>query len=135
MLLFRNLRCFAPHFGEAVGIASMIMAGGLPEQIICITSSHYCSAERQYRYPWKFATQRTPTSQWTVTAARALASKGRNRSRGGDVLPPARSLDQGIKDATTWERPWAPAAADTIATHFCRNREKNRRITIFNRYG
>jgi stage V sporulation protein AD len=105
-------------FGEAVGIASMIMAGGFAEQIICITSSHYCSAERQYRYPLEFATQRPPTSQWTVTGSGGLLLQKDGTGPVVEMFTAGKIVDQGIKDANNMGAAMAPAAADTIATHF-----------------
>ena len=105
-------------FGEAVGIASMIMAGGFAEQIICITSSHYCSAERQYRYPLEFATQRPPTSQWTVTGSGGLLLQKDGTGPMVEMFTAGKIVDQGIKDANNMGAAMAPAAADTIATHF-----------------
>lgn len=56
-------------FGEAVLIASMIIDGGFASNVTCSTSSHFSSAERQYRFPLELGNQRTPTAQWTVTGA------------------------------------------------------------------
>lgn len=56
-------------FSEAMIIAGMIIDGGFAKNIACTTSSHYSTAERQYRYPLELGNQRTPTAQWTVTGA------------------------------------------------------------------
>ncbi len=56
-------------FGEAMLVASMLIDAGFAKNITCSTSSHYSSAERQYRFPLELGNQRPPTAQWTVTGA------------------------------------------------------------------
>lgn len=56
-------------FGESIIVASMLIDGGFAKNVVCTTSSHFSSAERQYRYPLELGNQRTPTAQWTVTGA------------------------------------------------------------------
>lgn len=56
-------------FGESMLVASMLIDGGFAKNIACTSSSHFSSAERQYRYPLELGNQRTPTAQWTVTGA------------------------------------------------------------------
>ena len=58
-------------FGECVLVGSMLIDGGFADVVTCSTSSHFSSAERQYRYPLELGNQRTPTAQWTVTGAGA----------------------------------------------------------------
>ena len=57
---------------ESLGLAAMLLDGGFGEWGAAVTSSHFCSAERQYRTPLEYGGQRTPTSQWTATAAGAV---------------------------------------------------------------
>lgn len=104
-------------FGESIGIASMIMAGDFAKQIICIASSHFCSAERQYRYPLEFAAQRTPTAQWTVTGCGGVLLQKEGTGPMVESFTAGRIIDQGLKDANNMGAAMAPAAADTIATH------------------
>ncbi|MDD6214166.1 MAG: stage V sporulation protein AD, partial [Firmicutes bacterium] len=52
---------------ESIMIGSMLIAGGMADNALCVTSSHFCSAEKQYRFPLEYGGQRTPTAQWTVT--------------------------------------------------------------------
>ena len=70
----------APYFGvygacstmaESLTLAAMLVDGGYAETACAVTGSHFCTAERQYRYPLEYGGQRTPTSQWTVTGAGA----------------------------------------------------------------
>ena len=63
---------------ESLSVGSMIICGGYAERVVCLTSSHFCSAEKQYRNPLEYGGQRTPTAQWTATASGAaiLAKEG-----------------------------------------------------------
>ena len=78
-------------FGECMIVGSMILDAGFAETITCSTSSHFSSAERQYRYPLELGNQRTPTAQWTVTGAGAcVLSRNKpnfddNRCKSGQV--------------------------------------------------
>lgn len=56
-------------FSEGLLLGTALIDGGAAETVTCSTSSHFASAERQYRYPLELGNQRTPTSQWTVTGA------------------------------------------------------------------
>lgn len=103
---------------ESLSLGSMLVDGGYGDYILCMTSSHFSSAERQYRYPLELGTQRPPTAQWTVTGAGAaiLAAEG-----SGPYVTHATTgkvVDMGIKDANNMGAAMAPAAADTIAQHF-----------------
>ena len=53
-------------FGEAISLGSMLMDGGFAENILCGAGSHFCSAEKQFRFPLELGTQRPPTATWTV---------------------------------------------------------------------
>lgn len=63
----------------SLGLASVFVASGAAEKALAVTSSHFCSAERQYRFPLNYGSQRTPTAQWTVTGSGAavLAREGK----------------------------------------------------------
>ncbi len=103
---------------EAFALAAMTVDGGYLPQAACCTGSHFGSAERQFRFPLELGTQRTPTSQWTVTGAgAALIGDGGNFPRitsacFGNVV------DYGIKDANNMGAAMAPAARETIDTYF-----------------
>ena len=58
--------------GESMALAAMLIDGGAADKICAMTSSHFCSAERQFRMPLAYGNQRTPTAQWTATAAGAV---------------------------------------------------------------
>lgn len=103
--------------GEGLILAAMALDGGFGAHAAVCASSHFCSAERQYRTPLEYGGQRTPTAQWTVTGAGAviLAAKG-----AGPCITHAtvgKVVDMGIKDANNMGAAMAPAAADTISTH------------------
>ena len=66
---FMGLYNACSTFGEAVLVGSMLIDGGFAKNVTCSTSSHYSSAERQYRFPLELGNQRQPTAQWTVTGA------------------------------------------------------------------
>lgn len=103
---------------ESLSLGAMIVDGGYADNVLCVTASHFSSAERQYRFPLELGTQRSPTAQWTVTGSGAaiLSSSG-----DGPYITHAtigKVIDLGIKDANNMGAAMAPAAADTIAQHF-----------------
>ncbi|MCL2575777.1 MAG: stage V sporulation protein AD [Defluviitaleaceae bacterium] len=103
--------------GEGMSIASMLIDGGFANNIIVAASSHFCSAEKQFRFPLEFGSQRTPTSSWTVTGAAAVAL---TTSQSDVVITAAttgKMVDMQIKDANNMGAAMAPAAADTIVAH------------------
>ncbi len=97
-------------------ITSFMIESGAVNKGVAVTSSHFCSAERQYRFPLEYGSQRTPNSQWTVTGSgAALLSKDGE----GPVISAAtigKIVDLGVKDQNNMGAAMAPAAADTILT-------------------
>ncbi len=103
---------------EGLAMASLFVEGGFGERAAAATSSHFCSAERQFRFPLEYGGQRTPTSQWTVTGSgAAIVGKGKQPPfvRGVTI---GRMKDMGITDANNMGAAMAPAASDTIARFF-----------------
>ena len=119
-----------PHLGlygacstmaESLCVGAMLVDGGYVRRALCAASSHFCSAERQYRFPLEYGCQRTPTAQWTVTGAGASLLSG-------DEDAPAlcrvthvtigKVTDMGQADANNMGAAMAPAAADTLRRHF-----------------
>lgn len=103
---------------ESLLLAGMAVSGGFCRRALAMTSSHFASSERQYRFPLGYGGQRTPTAQWTVTGAGAviLGVEGagpflRNATIGTIV-------DAGIKDANNMGAAMAPAAFETLRAHF-----------------
>ncbi len=106
---------------ESLCIGSMLMDGGFAHQIICGASSHFCTAERQYRFPLEYGSQRCPTSQWTVTGAGAtLLSDDPNKKAIAHIthVTVGKLVDMGVSDANNMGAAMAPAAASTLAAHF-----------------
>ncbi|WP_040948295.1 stage V sporulation protein AD [Gorillibacterium massiliense] len=103
---------------ESLAVASLIVQTGGGKYVLCGTCSHNCTAEKQFRYPTEYGSQKPPTAQYTVTGAGAsiVAAAG-----DGPVVTRAtigRIVDMGIKDPYNMGAAMAPAAADTIAAHF-----------------
>ena len=104
---------------ESLSIGSMIADGGFADRLICSTCSHFCTAERQFRFPLEMGTQRPPQASWTATACGcALLARGGSghglRVTSGTV---GRVVDLQIKDANHMGAAMAPAVYDTIAAH------------------
>lgn len=102
---------------ESLSLSAMAVDGGYADYALAATGSHFCTAERQYRYPLELGSQRSPTAQWTVTGtgAAVVAKEGK-----GPVIThvtTGRVMDFGIKDANNMGAAMAPAAADTIIRH------------------
>lgn len=103
---------------ETLGLAAMTVDGGFADCSAAVTSSHFCTAERQYRTPLEYGGQRTPTAQWTVTGAGALIL---SKSGGAPYIThftAGKIVDLGITDANNMGAAMAPAAADTLLAHF-----------------
>lgn len=103
---------------ESLSLASMIIDGDYADYAVAATSSHFSSAERQFRFPLEFGSQRPPTSQWTVTGAGAAVVSKTGEGPYVTYVTTGRVMDFGIKDANNMGAAMAPAAADTIIRHF-----------------
>ncbi len=101
----------------SLALGAILYDSGSCQRCACVTSSHYCASERQFRFPLEYGGQRTPTSQWTVTGAGAfiLSSTG-NVKISEAVL--GKSIDMGITDINNMGAAMAPACADTIKRYF-----------------
>ncbi len=116
-----------PYFGlygacstaaEGLILSSMLTSGGIYDKCAAVVSSHYCSAERQYRFPLEYGGQRPPTAQWTVTGAGAfIVGAGEGRVRVIEALPGI-VVEKGIKDANNMGAAMAPAAVNTLMRYF-----------------
>lgn len=102
---------------ESICIGSMILDGGFAEAVVCATSSHFSSAERQYRFPLEQGVQRPPFAQWTVTGAGATVLANLGIGPYITHVTIGKVLDFGIKDANNMGAAMAPAAVDTITAH------------------
>ena len=103
--------------GEGLVLASMLLDGGFGEWAGVVVSSHFCSAERQYRTPLEYGGQRTPTAQWTVTGSGAAILAREGPGPYITHVTVGRVMDKGIKDANNMGAAMAPAACDTITAH------------------
>ncbi|MDO5111083.1 MAG: stage V sporulation protein AD [Clostridia bacterium] len=109
---------------ESLLLGSVLLDGGYANHVACVATSHFCTAERQYRLPLEMGGQNPPTAQRTVTAAgcTVLCAEGEANARVYHTLcithgTIGRVVDLGITDAANMGAAMAPAAADTLATH------------------
>ncbi len=98
----------------SIGLAGLMVDAGLAGRCIAATSSHFCSAERQFRLPLEYGGQRTPTAQWTVTGSGSVVVSNARRSPHISAVTIGRIVDLGVKDACNMGQAMAPAAAETI---------------------
>ena len=112
---------------EGLILASLLCGAGA-KRCAAVTSSHFCSAERQFRFPLEYGGQRTPTAQWTVTAAGAFVLTDDREDVRCDAsvkaipriaaVMPGIVTDRGIDDLSNMGAAMAPAAADTLTRYF-----------------
>lgn len=116
-----------PHIGlygacstmaESLLMASMAVGGGFTNNAVAMTSSHFASSERQYRFPLGYGGQRSSTAQWTVTGAGAALIKQSGKGPKITAATMGVVTDLGIKDANNMGAAMAPAALTTIRQHF-----------------
>lgn len=103
---------------ESLSLAAMAVDGGFADYAAALTSSHFCSAERQYRLPLEYGGQRTPTAQWTVTGSGAIVLSTDGEGPYITHITTGIIVDAGIKDAANMGAAMAPAAYETIKTFF-----------------
>lgn len=104
--------------GEALGLGGLMISSGNAENVIALASSHFASAEKQFRYPLEYGNQRPPASTWTVTGCGAVLlsnQQSKVRIRG---ITTGKIVDYGVKDSMNMGACMAPAAADLIETNF-----------------
>ena len=95
--------------GESLALAALLLSGGFGSHAAAVTSSHFCSAERQYRTPLEYGSQRTPTAQWTATAAGSVVlSAARQKGPSVTHVTIGKVVDKGIKDANNMGAAMAP---------------------------
>ena len=105
---------------EAAIIAAMTIDGGFAKRAVAITSSHFCTAERQYRYPLNYGSVRPPSAQWTVTGSGCLLLTDEDIPNMPKISAfcPGTIIDMGISDINNMGAAMAPAAADTLKKYF-----------------
>ncbi len=115
-------------FVESLILGSMTIDGDFATNVLCAASSHFCSAEKQFRFPLELGNQRPPSSQWTVTGAGATLLTKYGTGPFITSITPGKIVDMGIKDANNMGAAMAGAAQDTLITHF---KDTNRKPTYY----
>ena len=115
---FAGLYGACSTMAEGLALAACFAACGLADRAAALTSSHFCTAERQYRTPLTYGGKRTPTAQWTATAAGAvlLTPTGRGPQVGAVCFGRVRDFD--VTDINNMGAAMAPAAARTLLHYF-----------------
>ena len=103
---------------ESLCLAGMFVDTKLASRCLAVTSSHFCSAERQFRFPLEYGGQRTPTAQWTVTGSGACVVAGKDRPPYLRAATVGTVEDLGITDINNMGAAMAPAAAKTLCQFF-----------------
>ncbi len=104
---------------ESLAMASIFVESNMAKKCMAVTSSHFCSAERQFRFPLEYGGQRTPTAQWTVTGSGAIVvSENKQNLPFIQAVTIGKICDLKIKDANNMGAAMAPAACDTIVNYF-----------------
>lgn len=116
--------------GEALALSAMTVAAGYADQVLAVTSSHFGSAEKEFRFPLGYANQRPLSAQWTVTASGAFlvgTKKSRVKISGVTI---GKIIDYGLKDSQNMGACMAPAARDTI---LCNLKDFRRKMRDYDR--
>ena len=104
--------------GESLSLGAMCVAAGYADHVVTMTSSHFASAEKQFRFPLEYANQRPKSATWTVTGSAAFVlgkEKGMAKITG---ITTGKIVDFGIKDSMNMGAAMAPAAKEVIRQHF-----------------
>lgn len=103
---------------ESLSLGAMLIDGGFADKIICATSSHFSTAERQFRFPLEYGNQRKLSAQWTVTGSGASLLSSIGNGPYIKHITTGKIVDPGIKDVANMGGAMAPAAMDTLINHF-----------------
>lgn len=110
--------------GESLTLGAMSIAGGFADKCVCVTSSHFASAEKEFRFPLEYGNQRPLSATWTVTGSGAFILGGEARGINGKAraavtgMTVGKVVDYGLRDSMNMGACMAPAAADTLQQHF-----------------
>ena len=104
-------------FVESLILGSMTIDGNFASNVLCAASSHFCSAEKQFRFPLELGNQRPPSSQWTVTGSGAAVISKTGTGPKITSFTPGKIIDMGVKDVNNMGAAMAGAACDTLVTH------------------
>ncbi len=108
--------------GESMSLGAMAIDGGYADKVCALTSSHFCSSERQYRFPLEYGGQRTPTSQWTVTGAGAVILQSGGVGPRITHVTTGAIVDAGILDANNMGAAMAPVSVKLRPYPICQRR-------------
>lgn len=113
---------------ESMSLGAMLIGGNFANYVMCGTSSHFCSAEKQFRNPLEYGGQRSPAAQWTVTGS-GYAVLG-NHGQGPKIthITTGKIVDMGVCEQDNMGGAMAPAAIDTLLTHF---EDTNRKVSDY----
>ena len=103
---------------EGMCLGSMAIDGEYAKYVLCGASSHYCTAERQFRFPLELGNQKPMTAQWTVTGAGGVLLTKEGEGPKIKYIIPGKVIDKGIDDGNNMGAAMAPAAIDTIYSYF-----------------
>ena len=115
--------------GEALALSAMCIDGGFAKRTMAVTSSHFASAERQFRFPLEYGNQRPLSATWTVTGSAAFIVADASMAQSAKMreqmkhcpritgITPGRIIDMGVRDSMNMGACMAPAASDTIEVH------------------
>lgn len=103
---------------QSMCVGSMLVDGGYAHNVLAGTCSHYCTAERQFRYPLELGNQKPMTAQWTVTGAGCVVISQYGENPKIKYVTIGKVIDKGIKDGNNMGAAMAPAAVDTILSYF-----------------
>lgn len=103
---------------ESLALATQLVDSGAATQVLAGTCSHNCTAEKQFRYPTEYGSQKPPTAQYTVTGAGAAVVAASGNGPVVECATIGKIVDLGIKDPFNMGAAMAPAAVDTIQAHF-----------------
>ncbi|MGW8957013.1 stage V sporulation protein AD [Paenibacillus sp. NPDC055715] len=103
---------------ESLALAALIVDSEAGDYVMAGTTSHNCTVERQFRYPTEYGSQKPPTAQYTVTGSGAVVVGHAKSGTVVDCATIGRVMDMGIKDPFNMGGAMAPAAADTLLSHF-----------------
>ena len=103
--------------GETLILGSSMVASGAADYVMCVTSSHFASAEKEFRFPLEYGNQRPLSAGWTVTGGGACVLGRRKKPLAITAVTPGKIVDYGMKDSFNMGACMAPAACDTICRH------------------
>lgn len=106
--------------GESISLGAMMIEGGYADHVLALTSSHFASAEKQFRFPLAYGNQRPRAATWTVTGSGGVVLSAAEKAKSRVVvrgITTGKIVDYGIKDTMNMGACMAPAAGDAIAAH------------------